>query len=234
MRMIKEKIGVVAGSMPVIAALALISLPFISYLAWAIDQVMLDPAIPRAAAGPSTILDFIGTNAGYMVLGIVLSFMAFPVLAGCIKHLHVEMQDHALLLEELHACDAARGVVCEDDRLASRRELVFRINGIHASQARIGMGIGRCGDLNCFACGKIISARENMQFHASCTGCYYMAKGAAAYAKGACLASVAVLLAVVSMMTGIHWAWWGVLGLGMAALARIAWGRYLRKDKPRI
>nr|MDO8118109.1 hypothetical protein [Candidatus Sigynarchaeota archaeon] len=67
MSMTKVKIYVLAGSMPIIAALALILLPFISYIAWTV-QVLMNPGAPLDPAGPSTVFDFLGNQSGFMIL----------------------------------------------------------------------------------------------------------------------------------------------------------------------
>jgi hypothetical protein len=230
MSMSKEKIGVVAGSVPVIAALALVLLPFISYLAWAIDQLLLSPGIPRDPSGPSTVLDFIGVNAGYMILGIVLAFVAFPAFAECVKNMKLEAQDHALLVDELRSHDVIVQASGDAYDQLSNKELVYRINNIHAGKQVAGI----CGNLLCFKCGSAISARQNQQFHGSCADCHYMGNGLAAYLKGLALIAIAVLLAALALVTATYWIWWAILCLGLLAFAFIAWGHYLRESKARV
>ncbi len=226
----KVKLGVVAGSMPVIAALALILLPFISYIAWACDQILLSPGIPRDPAGPSTVFDFIGIHAGYMILGIVLSFVAFPVFSECVKSMKREAQDHATLLDELRSHDIPGTAPNEDDERLSIREMVYRINKIYTSQSIAG----KVGRLLCFKCGSSISPRHNQDFHGSCADCHYKSRGAVAYLRGAGFIAVAVFLALLAIITATAWIWWAVLSLGLIALATIAFGRYLRESKPRV
>ncbi len=230
MSMSKVKVSVVAGSVPIIAALALILLPFISYITWAVEQVLISPGIPRDPAGPSTVFDFIGIQSGYMILGIVLAFVAFPIFNECVKNMKREAMDHALLIDELRSHDINGTVLVGNGDRLSNRELVYRINVIHATQ-----GINAIREkLLCFECGSFISARQNEQFYASCPNCYYMKKGAAAYARAAGLISIAVLLALLSIVTLTAWIWWPVIGLGLVALCTIAWGHYLRESKARL
>jgi hypothetical protein len=224
------KIGVVAGSMPVIAALAFILFPFISYVAWAYDQLLLNPGIPRDPAGPSTVFDFIGIDAGYMILGIILAFVAFPVLSECVKNMKREVQDHAFLLDELHSHEICGTASTENDDQLSIRELVYRINKIYASESITG----RVGKLLCFKCGSSISARHNLDFHGSCADCHYKSKGVIAYLRGTGFIAIAVLLALLAITTATAWIWWIVLGLGLLALATIAYGHYLRESKARV
>jgi hypothetical protein len=226
----KMKIGVVAGSMPVIAALALVLLPFISYIAWACGQLLLNPGIPRDPAGPSTVFDFIGINAGYMILGIVLSFVAFPIFSECIKNMKREAQDHALLIDELRSHDIASTASTESYDQLPNRELVYRINNAHASHSITGTW----GKLLCFKCGSSITARQNLDFHGSCADCHYKSKGAIDYGRGAGFIAVAVLLAMLAITTATAWIWWIVLGLGLLAFATITWGHYLRESKARV
>jgi hypothetical protein len=230
MSLTKEKIGVVAGGAPVIAALALILFPFISYIAWACDQLLLNPGIHRDPAGPSTVFDFIGIHAGYMILGIILAFVAFPAFNECIKNMKREVQDHALLLAELRSHDINGTSSTENDDRLSIRELVFRINKIYAPQSITGRG----GKLLCFRCGSSISARHNLDFHGSCADCHYRSKGVVAYMRGAGFIAIAVLLALLAITTTTAWIWWVVLGLGMLAFATIAFGHYLRESKARV
>jgi hypothetical protein len=230
MSLIKEKFGVVAGSVPVIAALALILLPFILYIAWAFNQLLLSPGVPRDPAGPSTVLDFIGINAGYMILGIVLSFVAFPAFTECVKNMKREAQDHALLVDELHSHNLKAPAVADGVDTLSNRELIYRINTIHASQTLSGIS----GKLLCFKCGSTISARHNLDFHGSCADCHYMSKGLVTYLKGIGFTCIAVLIAILAISTATPWIWWIVLGLGLLAFATIAWGHYLRESKSRL
>jgi hypothetical protein len=230
MSLTKEKIGVVAGIMPVIAALALILLPFILYIAWALNQLLLNPGIPRDPAGPSTVLDFIGINAGYMILGIVMSFVAFPVFSECIKNMKREAQDHALLADELRSHNLKAPAVTDDVDQLSNRELIFRINKIHASNTFSGVS----GKLLCFKCGSSISARHNIDFHGSCADCHYMSKGLVTYMKGTGFIAITAFLAILAIMTATSWIWWAALSSGLLAFATLAWGHYLRESKARV
>ncbi|MBN2151266.1 MAG: hypothetical protein JW839_07475 [Candidatus Lokiarchaeota archaeon] len=228
--MVKVKAGVVAGSVPVLAALALILLPFISYIAWAIEHLLINPGMACDPTGPSTVLDFIGVQSGYVILGIVIAFVGFPVFNECVKNLRREAQDHALLLDELRSHDVnGLGMPVDGDGLTNR-ELVYGINAIHASQGSSPIR----EKLLCFECGSTISPGQNQRYHAACPDCYYMRRGAIAYARAAGLIGMATLLALAAVMVATAWIWFGVIGLGAIALCTIAWGHYLRESKPRV
>ncbi len=226
----KMKLRVVAGSMPIIAALVFVLLPFISYVAWACNQLLLSPGIQRDTTGPSTVFDFIGTYAGYMILGIIMSFVAFPIFSECIKNMKREIQDHACLLDELRSHDIPGTASKEIYDQLSIRELIFRINKIYASQS----SMGRIGKLVCFKCGAPISAKHNLDYHGSCADCHYKSKGVVAYLRGAGFIAITVLIAMLAITTATAWIWWAVLGLGLLALATIAYGHYLRESKARV
>ncbi|MEX2681049.1 MAG: hypothetical protein Q6373_005580 [Candidatus Sigynarchaeota archaeon] len=225
----KVKISVLAGCVPIIAALVLILLPFISYLAWVV-QVLVFPGIPRDPTGPSTVLDFLGSQSGYMFVGIILAFIGFPVFNECIKNMKREAQDHAFLLEELRALDITGTVLAGNVEKLNNRDLVYHINCFHASAIMNATQ----EDLLCFECGAPITARQNQQFHASCPDCHYLKKGAIAYLKAAGLTCMAILIGLLAIVIGIAWIWWIVLAFGMLALGTFAWGHYLRASKPRV
>nr|MDO8083960.1 hypothetical protein [Candidatus Sigynarchaeum springense] len=229
MSLTKVKIGVLAGSVPIIAALALILLPFISYIAWTVEMLM-SPGVPLDPAGPSTVFDFLGNQSGYMILGIILAFVAFPVFNECIKNAKQEAQEHTLLLEELRSHDINSTELAVNLDHLTNRDLIYRINCLHAS----GVVNVLRENLLCFECGSPITARQNQQFHASCPDCHYLKKGAIAYARAAGLIGIAVLLATLAIVIATAWIWWIVLGVSLLALCLISWGHYLRETKARV
>ena len=230
MRTIKDSVLVAAGLAPVLAGLFLIISPLISYLGWAIGELLANPSVPRNYDGPSTVFDFIGLHGVHVVIGIVLSFIGFPMFNGALKHVKQEADEHDFLAKQLVTLDSSGQLDAVLVGRLSIRELVYKINKLLVASARQDAS----DKLICYKCLHPISSAQNEKFMGSCASCYYNRKGIRAYARAAglfFLSGALIFLAIVSWSAILAW-----LSLGSATLATgfLAWGRYLRGEKARI
>jgi len=224
MRMVKSSyLRVTAGLMPVLAGFLMITSPLISYLAWALGQLVLSPSMPRDYQGPATVLDFIALQSGYMILGVVLAFIGFPAFSEALKVAKHDADEHDFLVKRLLWLSAPNQASMDSVNVLSTRELVYQINkllGEHPARDHFG-------EISCFKCGTAISSSQNEKYAGSCPRCHYHGVGIKAYGKAMAVFTVAILILLCSFFAMASILAW--IALVATLIASIFWanGHYM-------